>query len=101
MTNININKNNSLKALHELVEQSIDKKLSYMPESYNQQQHQALQLFKERLFLEKIIDETISFNKSIVFPNENKNLHLAVTAADLIDPHCSTSRILTSYHPTV
>jgi len=85
MTNININKNNSLTELQALVEQSIDKKLSYMPESYNQQQHQALKLFKQRLFLEKTIDETISFNKTIVFPNENKNLHLANTAEDLID----------------
>ena len=85
MINININRNNSLEALQQLVEQNIDKKLSYMPDSYNQQQHQALELFKQRLFLEKTIDEAISFNKSLVFPNENKNLHLATTAEDLID----------------
>jgi len=96
MTNININKNNSLTALQELVEQNLDKKLSYMPESYNQQQYQALKLFKQRLFLEKIIDETISFNKTIVFPNENKNLHLANTAENLIDVFKLRSDVYTS-----
>jgi len=85
MTNININKNNSIMALQELVEQNISTKLSYMPESFNAQQQQALELFKQRLFLEKTIDEAISFNKNINFPNENKNLHLATTAEDLID----------------
>ena len=85
MTNININKNNSIMALQELVEQNISTKLSYMPESFNIQQQQALELFKQRLFLEKTIDEAISFNKNLNFPNENKNLHLATTAEDLID----------------
>ena len=85
MTQFNINKNNSLMVLEELVNQNINKQLSYMPHSFNEQQHQALQLFKQRIFLEKTIDEAINFNKNIVFPNENKNLHLATTAEDLID----------------
>ena len=85
MKNININKNHSLMALQELVEQNIDKKLSYMPESFNQEQHQALQLFKQRILLEKTIDETISFNKKINFEIQNQNLHLAHNAEDLVD----------------
>lgn len=85
MTNFNINKNNSIEALQQLVEQNISTKLSYMPESFNTKQQQALELFKKRLFLEKTIDEAISFNKNLNFPNENKNLHLATTAEDLID----------------
>lgn len=85
MINFNINKNNSLMALEELVKQNICIKLSYMPDSFNQQQHQALEIFKQRVFLEKTIDEAISFNKKLNFPNENKNLHLAITAEDLID----------------
>lgn len=85
MTNININKNNSLTALQKLVEENIDKKLSYMPDSFNEQQHQALELFKQRIFLEKTIDESISFNKNLIFENNNQNLHLVNTAEDLID----------------
>lgn len=82
---ININKNNSLMELQQLVEQNLNKQLTYMPDSFNDQQLQALELFKQRLFLEKTIDEAISFNKNLNFPNENKNLHLATTAEDLID----------------
>ncbi|MCK5294898.1 MAG: hypothetical protein KAJ49_09615 [Arcobacteraceae bacterium] len=82
---ININRNNSLEALQQLVEQNIDTKLSYMPDSFNKEQHHALELFKQRLFLEKTIDEAISFNRNLVFENSNPNLHLATTAEDLID----------------
>lgn len=85
MTNININKNNSLTELQKLVEQNIDKKLSYMPDSFNEQQHQAMELFKQRIFLEKTIDESISFNRNLTFENNNQNLHLVNTAEDLID----------------
>ncbi len=96
MLNININKNNSLTALQELVEQNIDKKLSYMPDSYNLQQHKALELFKQRIFLEKTIDEAISFNKNLNFANENKNIYLANTAESLIDVFKLRSDVYTS-----
>jgi len=96
MTNFNINKNKTLAALQQLVEQNISTKLSYMPESFNAQQLQALELFKQRLFLEKTIDEAISFNKNLNFPNENKNLHLATTAEDLIDIFKLRSDVYTS-----
>ena len=85
MFKVNINKNNSLEVLQKLVENNISKTLSYMPESFNNQQKEALELFKKRIFLEKTIDETISFNKNLVFPNENKNLQLATKAEDLIN----------------
>lgn len=96
MTIFNINKNNSLEALQQFVEQNLSKKLSYMPESFNAQQQQALELFKQRLFLEKIIDEAISFNKNLYFRNKNKNLHLATTAEDLIDVFKLRSDVYTS-----
>jgi len=96
MNNFNINKNNTLIVLEELVTQSIDTKLSYMPESFNTQQQQALEIFKQRLFLEKTIDEAISFNRGLTFPNENKNLHLATRAEDLIDVFKVRSDVYTS-----
>ncbi len=85
MFKVNINKNNSLEVLQKLVENNISKTLSYMPESFNNQQKEALELFKKRIFLEKTIDETISFNKNLVFPNENKSLQLATTAENIIE----------------
>jgi hypothetical protein len=96
MKNININKNTALFTLEQLVEQNINKKLTYMPDSFNTQQVQALELFKQRLFLEKTIDEAISFNKNLVFPVENKNLHLAKTAEDMIDIFKLRSDVYTS-----
>ncbi|MDC0933208.1 hypothetical protein OAR97_05105 [Arcobacteraceae bacterium] len=95
MKNIYINKNHSLTELQELVEQNIDKKLSYMPDSFNQQQHQALELFKQRVFLEKTIDEAISFNKKLTFEQTNQNLYLADTAEDLIDVFTLRSDVYT------
>jgi len=85
MKQININTNSTLMELQALVEQNINKKLSYMPESFNEEQQHALNLFKQRIFLEKTIDQTISFNKSLSFPNRHENLYLASTAEDLID----------------
>jgi len=85
MTTVNINRNRSLMALQELVEQNIDNKLSYMPESFNKQQTEALELFKQRVFLEKTIDESISFNQNLKFENTNKNLHLVKSAEELIE----------------
>jgi len=96
MTIFNINKNNSLEALQQLVEQNLSNKLSYMPESFNAQQIQALEFFKQRLFLEKTIDEGISFNKNLNFSNENKNLHLATTAEELIEVFKLRSDVYTS-----
>ena len=96
MTHFNINRNNSLMVLEELVNQNITTQLKYMPDSFNEQQDQALQFFKQRIFLEKTIDESISFNKNIVFPNKNKNLHLATTAEDLVDVFKLRSDIYTN-----
>jgi hypothetical protein len=92
----NINKNNTLEVLQQLVENNISKTLSYMPESFNEQQKEAIELFKKRIFLEKTIDEVISFNKKLIFPNENKNLQLATTAEDLISVFKLRSDVYTS-----
>jgi len=91
----NINKNNTLEVLQQLVENNISKTLSYMPESFNEQQKGAIELFQKRIFLEKIVDESIAFNKKLTFPNENKNLQLATTAEDLVEVFKLRSDVLT------
>jgi len=96
MFEVNINKNNSLEALQQLVEQNFSKNLNYLPDSFNQKQQEAYELFKSRIFLEKTIDEAISFNRSLNFPKENKNLHLTTTAEDLIDVFKLRSDVYTS-----
>jgi hypothetical protein len=81
---INLNKNHSLNALQEIVKNNINQRLDYMPDSFNEQQRYALELFNKRLFLEEVIEETISFNKKIVWENRNENLKLTRTAEEMI-----------------
>lgn len=90
-----INKNSALMQLQELVQNNISKKLEYMPESFNEQQQNTLKLFQKRIFLEKIIDETTAFNKSLNWDDSNKNLNLTTTAEKLIEVFKLRSEIFT------
>lgn len=92
----NINKNNTLEALQELVEQNFSRNTGLLPENFNKKQQEALELFKKRIFLEKTIDEAISFNRSLNFPNENKNICLTLNAEDLIEVFKLRSDVYTS-----
>jgi hypothetical protein len=82
---IYINKQNALNELSELMEQNIATRLEYMPEEFNQQQQLALQMFKQRVFLEKTIDETISFNRGLAFDDSNPSLKMVKKAEELIE----------------
>ena len=81
----NINKNNTLTQFKELVEHNLNKRLEYMTDDFNDQQAYAIELFKNRIFLEEIIEESISFNKKITWNEQNKNLQLTTTAEELIE----------------
>lgn len=78
----NINKNITLNQLEKNIQEILYKK-DCMPEDFNHEMKLALELFQKRVFLEKTIDETISFNKQFIW--ENKNLSLATTAEDLLN----------------
>jgi len=80
-----LNKNVTLTQLKGLVQQNIQHKLDYMPDAFNKDQQQALQLFQKRFFLEEIVEETISFNKKLSWQNTHKNLKLTTTAEELIN----------------
>jgi hypothetical protein len=82
---IYLNKNTTLDSLEEIVTHNIEQTVDYMPDTFNEQQRYALELFKQRIHLEKTIDETIAFNKKLVFTLENKNLSLTTTAEELVD----------------
>ncbi len=91
---ININKNVSLNHLKELVNNTFDKKVDYLPTSFYKEQQRALEFFNKRIFLDGVIEETIAFNKSLIFPSEN--LELTRTAEDLIEVFKLRSNVYTN-----
>lgn len=80
-----LNKNISLNLLQDFVQQNIQKRVDYLPEKFYNEQKFALETFQKRIFLENIIEETISFNKKLSWNYENKNLCLIKTAEELIE----------------
>ena len=81
----NINKNSTLNQFRDLVEYNINKRLDYMPDSFNEEQINALELFRNRIFLEEVIEESILFNQKLSWENLNNNLRLVSSAEDLIE----------------
>lgn len=75
----------ALHKLKELVEVNLNSRVQYMPESFNIQQQEALELFQKRIFLEEVIDESISFNKSLNWNCDDTNLQLTTTAEELLN----------------
>lgn len=80
-----INKNISLNLLQDIIKDNILQKETYLPQSFMIQQRKALETFQKRVFLESIIDETISFNKKLSWNSDNKNLALTKTAEELVE----------------
>lgn len=91
-----LNKNVTLNQLKELVQKNINHKIEYMPDDFNNEQKNALKLFQKRIFLEEVIDETISFNKKINWDNTNKSLNLTTTAEELVNVFKLRSDVYTS-----
>lgn len=92
----NINKNVSLNLLREVINSSFEKKLPSLPDSFYKEQQKALEIFNKRIFLESVIEETIAFNKSLVFPKESKTLKLTKSAEELIEVFKLRSNVYTS-----
>ena len=82
---VNINRNISLNQLQELLEKDFKQKSHYMPKGFYQEQQKAIETFNKRIFLEKIIDEAISFNKKLVWSYKKSNLRLVSNAEELIE----------------
>jgi len=81
----NLNTNRTLNELVELVEADLNKRLNYMPDDFNNQQREALEMFKQRIFLEEVIEETTTFNRNLSWEKTNENLNLVKSAEELID----------------
>lgn len=57
----NINKNLALQELQKLLVLNFSKTLSYMSDDFNNNQKYIIELLTKRVFLEEIVEETISF----------------------------------------
>ena len=82
---IYINHNSAIEQLQGLINNSYSKTKNYLPHDFNKQQDYALSLLKKRIFLEEIIEETISFNQKLFFESKNNNLNLVNTPEELLE----------------
>lgn len=80
----NINKNLALQELQQLLVSNFSRTLDYMSNDFNTQQQQMIEIFKSRIFLEEIVEETISFNKKINWDFSLKNLQIVTNVEELI-----------------
>lgn len=81
----NINKNLALQELQQLLVSNFSRTLDYMSNDFNIQQQQMIEIFKSRIFLEEIVEETISFNKKINWDFSLKNLQIVTSVEELIE----------------
>lgn len=82
---IHINRNRALEQLSNLLDNSLDKNLNYMPDNFNVQQNDALELLKKRIYLEEVIEESVDFNRKLNWKESSKNLKLVNSAEELVE----------------
>lgn len=80
-----LNKNLSINYLKEIIDNNINVKISFLPDEFKKEQIQALEVFKKRVFLEEIIEETIFFNKKLLWDSQYSNIDLVRTAEELVE----------------
>lgn len=80
-----INKNISLNLLQEIIKANIYQRQTYLPKSFLSLQKEALEIFQKRVFLESVLEDTISFNKKLSWEDKYKNLSLVKNAEELIE----------------
>lgn len=81
---VNINKNIAQRNLEELLVTNFSKRLDYMSNDFNIEQQHALEMFKKRVNLEEIVEETVAFNKNINWDFSVKNLKIVMNVEELI-----------------
>ncbi len=92
-----INKNQSLNQLENLIQQNLNKNIDHhMPESFNKEFQNALNLFKKRVFLEEVVEECVAFNKKQNWDDSWENLKLTITVEDLIEVFKLRSEVYTN-----
>jgi predicted GNAT family N-acyltransferase len=81
----NINKNLALQELQQLLVSNFSRTLDYMSNDFNTQQQHMIEIFKSRIFLEEIVEETMKFNKAINWDFSLKNLQIVTNVEELIE----------------
>ena len=87
---VNINKNSSLNELRGIIQKSVYERIG------QEEQNRILELFNQRVFLEKTIDKAISFNKKLEWDKQNPYYKLTTTAEELIEVFKLRSDVYTS-----
>ena len=81
---IYINHNHTLKQLRSLV--SIKQQnLNYMSNEFNKEQYNAIELLKQRVYLEEVVEECVKFNRELNFDTGDNNLHIIRSAEELVN----------------
>jgi hypothetical protein len=81
---VNINKSIAQRNLEELLVTNFSKRLDYMSNDFNIEQQHTLEMFKKRVYLEEIVEETVAFNKNINWDFSVKNLKIVMNVEELI-----------------
>lgn len=69
---IYVNHNSALTQLENLIDNSFKKNATYLSNDLNKKYSDALELLKNRVNLESIIEESITFNKNLNFEVKKK-----------------------------
>lgn len=80
-----INKNVVINQLKEVVQHSFEREVASLPDSFQEKQLQAIEILKKSFLYEEVIEESISFNRSLNWDYENPNVKLTTTAEELVD----------------
>jgi hypothetical protein len=87
---VNLIKNRSLNELRGVIQKSVYERINV------EDQNRILDLFNQRVFLEKTIDKAISFNKKLDWDRQNPHYKLTTTAEELIEVFKLRSDVYTS-----
>jgi len=80
-----VNKNVVINQLQEVVQSTFKRKVASLPDSFQEQQLQAIEILKKSFLYEEVIEEAIIFNRELNWDYDNSNLQLATTAEELVE----------------
>ncbi|DAB31528.1 MAG TPA: hypothetical protein CFH79_08700 [Sulfurospirillum sp. UBA11407] len=80
-----INQDYSLSKLRGLVQQQFTRQINASANELDMEQKHILEILTKRIFLEEIIDETVSFNRKLHWDKQNSSYELTLSAEDLVE----------------
>lgn len=92
---VNINRNSLFSEFENMIESSVYQ-YENIPESFRSEQLEAINIFKKRIFFDKLVEESISFNRKLNWDDDTKNLYLVKSAEELVDIYKLRSDVYTT-----